>query len=246
VLARALLAERSGEEIAAALARLYRSRLPAPEDVLDPGQDRGRSRDDRFERGSRNERGDDGASESRAKKTGFRHSMAGGSVWFRVGVGRQKNAEARWLLPMLCRRGGIVKQDIGAIRIYGTHSEFEISGQAAEKFSANLKRPDKEENIRIEPLAGGPQGETSPEKPLERQENRSEIRQESAKPAHDTRTHDNPGFKKKPDYAKKRPFHQKHHRDNKPAHAGQPRPEGAGRFAKPAFGKKPKKNKFHG
>jgi ATP-dependent RNA helicase DeaD len=239
-LARALLAERSGEEIAAALARLYRSRLPSPEDVLDPGQDRGRSRDDRLERrDSRNERGDDGAgSESRTKKPGFRHSMAGGSVWFRVGVGRQKNAEARWLLPMICRRGGIVKQDIGAIRIYGTHSEFEISGQAAEKFSVNLKRPDKEENIRIEALAGGPQGEAASEKPVERQEN--------AKPAHDIRAPEDQGFKKKPDYAKKRPFHQKHHRGNKPAHAGQPRPDGAARFVKPAFGKKPKKNKFRG
>src|SRR5437868_6047481 len=44
VLARALLAERSAEDIAAALARLYRSRLPSPEDILDPGQG-GRSRD---------------------------------------------------------------------------------------------------------------------------------------------------------------------------------------------------------
>jgi ATP-dependent RNA helicase DeaD len=162
--------------------------------------------------------------------------MAGGSVWFRVGVGRQKNAEARWLLPMICRRGGIAKQDIGAIRIYGTHSEFEISGQAAEKFSANLKRPDKEENIRIEPLAGGPQGETAPDKSVER----------PVDAAPDTRAHENPGFKKKPDYAKKRPFHQKHRRDQKAPHGGQPRPEGAGRFTKPPFGKKPKKNKFRG
>ena len=36
-LAQALLAERSAEDIAAALARLYRSRLPSPEDILDPG-----------------------------------------------------------------------------------------------------------------------------------------------------------------------------------------------------------------
>ena len=46
-LARALLAERSPEEIAAALARLYRSRLPSPEDILDPGEDGGRARDER-------------------------------------------------------------------------------------------------------------------------------------------------------------------------------------------------------
>ena len=38
VLARALLAERSPEDIAAALARLYRARLPSPEDILDPGK----------------------------------------------------------------------------------------------------------------------------------------------------------------------------------------------------------------
>ena len=38
VLAQALLAERSAEEIAAALARLYRARLPSPEDIIDPGE----------------------------------------------------------------------------------------------------------------------------------------------------------------------------------------------------------------
>src|ERR1700722_15926278 len=38
VLARALLAERSPEDIATALARLYRARLPSPEDILDPGK----------------------------------------------------------------------------------------------------------------------------------------------------------------------------------------------------------------
>jgi len=74
-----------------------------------------------------------------------------------------KNAEARWLLPMICRRGGIGKHDIGAIRIYGAHTEFEISAQAAAPFSANLKRPDKEENIRIEALPEGPQGEAPSE-----------------------------------------------------------------------------------
>ncbi|MFN5456045.1 DEAD/DEAH box helicase, partial [Bradyrhizobium sp.] len=41
-LAQALLAERSPEEIAAALARLYRARLPSPEDILDPAEERGR------------------------------------------------------------------------------------------------------------------------------------------------------------------------------------------------------------
>ena len=44
----------------------------------------------------------------------------------------RKNAEARWLLPMICRRGGIDKRDIGAIRILDTTTEFEISERVAE------------------------------------------------------------------------------------------------------------------
>src|SRR5450432_2658937 len=78
VLARAMLAKRSPEDIAAALARLYRARLPSPEDILDPGQGTnrgtgkgtaqgaGRSRDDRG-RDIRPARGEDRASGPRPK-----------------------------------------------------------------------------------------------------------------------------------------------------------------------------------
>src|ERR1700710_1208056 len=89
VLARALLAERSPEDIAAALARLYRARLPSPEDLLDPGpgkgQDKGkgsgRSRDDRHAgKDDRNDgqtsRGDDREGRSGPKKKLRRDAMA--------------------------------------------------------------------------------------------------------------------------------------------------------------------------
>ena len=158
-----MLAERSPEAIAAALARLYRSRLPAPEDIVDPGQrrddGRARSRDDRGDR--REPRPARGAEDGGAKpgqRTGFRRSMEGGSVWFRANIGRRKNAEARWLLPMICRRGGIDKNDIGAIRIYQSITEFEISAKAAENFAAKVQGPDKDD-ILIERLADGPRGE---------------------------------------------------------------------------------------
>ena len=82
--------------------------------------------------------------------------MAEGSVWFRAAIGRKKNAEARWLLPMICRRGGIDKHDIGAIRIMDTTTEFEISERAAESFAAKIRRPDKEDNIRIEAMSEAP------------------------------------------------------------------------------------------
>jgi ATP-dependent RNA helicase DeaD len=252
-LARALLAERSPEDIAAALARVYRSRLPSPEDILDPGQGGGRSRDDRGERREGSNARDDAShpgQESRKKKPGFRHSMAEGSVWFRASIGRQKNAEARWLLPMICRRGGIQKGDIGAIRIYGTHTEFEISAQAAEQFAVDLKRPDKEENIRIEALPAGPQGEAPSEKHSDqtasnrkayegRARHKDKPRFERHKKHHGEATGVAPAqFDSKPDLNKK----QQH--GHKPAHAGQPRRDHASPFAKPAFGKKPGKAKY--
>jgi len=273
-LARALLAERSPEDVAAALARLYRARLPSPEDILDPGQDRTRSRDDRRERReTRHTRDGDGhaAADSRKKRPGFRHSLAGGSVWFRLSVGRQKNAEARWLLPLICRRGSIDKHDIGAIRIYATHSEFEISGQAAEQFSVNLKRPDKEENIRIEALAAGPQGEAPSKTPADQAASDTKV---SENKASDSKAHEDKPYEgrkdRKPNHRPDRkPHHERRHKHhgeasggvpsqtgNKPgsdqkrrhehhaADARRPRREHANSFAKSAFGKKPKKNKF--
>jgi ATP-dependent RNA helicase DeaD len=170
-LAQALLAERSPEDIAAALARLYRARLPSPEDILDANERSGRQRDDR----SRDDRGRDSAGASRGDdrppgpraksgKPSARHGMGEPSVWFRAAIGRKKNAEARWLLPMICRRGGIDKHDIGAIKISETTTEFEISERVAESFAANVRRPDKEDNIRIEALAGAPSAQARPDK----------------------------------------------------------------------------------
>lgn len=159
VLAQALLAERSPEDIAAALARLYRARLPSPEDIIDPGERSGKSRDDRGRDRFEGEGGGDRPGKPRAKsgKSSSKHGMAEGSVWFRAAIGRRKNAEARWLLPMICRRGGIDKGDIGAIKIMDTTTEFEISERVADSFAAKIKRPDKEDSIRIEPMADGPQ-----------------------------------------------------------------------------------------
>ncbi len=82
-------------------ARLYRARLPSPEDILDPGQGGGRFRDDRGRTKDDRPRGEDRIAAPRAKPGKSRHGMAEGSVWFRAAIGRRKNAEARWLLPMI-------------------------------------------------------------------------------------------------------------------------------------------------
>ena len=163
VIAQALLAERSAEDIAAALARLYRARLPSPEDITDPGEGRVRSRAERApERTVREDRS--AGPRPKPGKSSPRHRMGEDSVWFRASIGSKKNAEARWLLPMICRRGGIDKTDIGAIRIMDTTTEFEISARAAESFAVKIRRPDKEDTIRIEALEGAPQREAAPEK----------------------------------------------------------------------------------
>jgi len=243
VLARTLLAERSGEEIAAALARLYRARLPAPEDIIDPGPGKDRARHERGDRrDERTPRGDDGhmGTESRRKKPEFRQNMEG-SVWYRLSVGRKTNAEARWLIPMICRRGDIGKQDIGAIKVYGTHSEVEISAEAAERFSENLKRPDQEENIRIEAMPAGPQGEASFERPADKPAGYGKPYKGKAR--HDDKPRHKPYQKhrdeapgdgaprswSKPEFGKK-PWHK-----NKAADAGMPAgPQGEAAFEKPA------------
>jgi ATP-dependent RNA helicase DeaD len=251
ILARALLAERPAEDIAAALARLYRARLPSPEDILDPGQGAGRSRDiSGREKDGRASRGDDRVTGPRSKsgKSSPRHGMAEGSVWFRAAIGRKKNAEARWLLPMICRRGDIDKHDIGAIRILDTTTEFEISGRAAESFAVKIRRPDKEDNIRIEPLAGVSEGQSSLQqrshpprhdgKATDRSAGRNDNSGDAARPKHPGKPHgeSGSGFAGQPGFE-----NNKRHRD-KPAYAGKKQLAGASP-AKPAFGKKAKKNR---
>ncbi len=218
VLARALLAERSPEDIASALARLYRSRLPSPEDILDPGERRPRdnfddkrgARDNFKDRKGPRERSDNFAPKGKPR------GMENGSVWFRAAIGRNKNAEARWLLPMICRRGGIDKGDIGAIRIFDTSSEFEISASAAEEFATKIKRPDKEDNIRIEALPNGPQGDGAPQA-------------RERKPDYAGKNKGKPAYREKPAYQgnssreEKPRFEGKPRYDQKPRHEGKPR-----------------------
>ena len=76
---------------------------------------------------------------------------SGGGVWFRLDIGRAKNADPKWLLPMLCKRGGIQKRDVGVIRIFDRESKVEIAPGAADMFAAAVMAPGpKGDNILIE------------------------------------------------------------------------------------------------
>jgi ATP-dependent RNA helicase DeaD len=148
-MARALLAERSAEEIAAALVRSHRARLPAPEEVFDGGSDRDarpprdkRDREPREDRG----RGDGGNRRETEDARGGSEEM----VWFRMSVGRRNNADPRWLLPIICRLGHVTKKEIGTIRIFDRETKFAIVKSHAAKFASAAKKTNSED-IRIEP-----------------------------------------------------------------------------------------------
>ena len=149
---------------------------------------------------------------------------------------------------MICRRGGIDKHDIGAIRIMDTTTEFEISQRVAESFAAKIGRPDKEDNIRIEALAEAPQAQARPEKrshPPRREDgkpDRSARQTDELRDARGSKQHGKPhadsGSKSsgEPGFKKKKPY------QDKPAYAGHPLLAGVS-HAKPAFGKKAKQKR---
>lgn len=196
-MARAVLANRQPEEIAAALVRIYRSRLPAAEDVFDPGPG--------DNRGSRSDFRE--AKPLRRKE----HSDAGPRdfTWFRLDIGRKNNADQKWLLPMICRRGHVTKPDIGAIRINENETRFEIANHMAEKFAAAMVIADKDD-VLISKFEG-----VIPAPAPRSERKRSFERGEGAEKYEDKKPH---GFDAKPSYEGKKSF------------AGKPKFKGKAKF----------------
>jgi ATP-dependent RNA helicase DeaD len=146
------------EQLAAALIGLLRNELPEPEDVSDDGRMRNAQT---FERQSGpRDFPERPAPRGRAER-GFVASEGDG-VWFRLNVGRQRNADPKWILPLICRVGHITKAEIGPIRIFGDETKFEIVGHAAEAFAIAV-RDTQDDKIQIEPTtAPGPNDSTHP------------------------------------------------------------------------------------
>ena len=137
-LAQRLLEQKRPEEIAAALVRVHRARMPAPEEMVDSGIG-----------------GQQHMPRPEGPRAGFEDT-----VWFRMDIGRRHNADPRWLLPLLCRRGHITKSEIGAIRIAAGETMFEVPRAAAGRFMQAVRRTatdeDGEGGVRIEPVEGKP------------------------------------------------------------------------------------------
>ncbi len=132
-LVRDLLAGWPAEAIAMALIRLYRARLPAPEDISPQPELTPRP------------------AAPRAVGGGGGRAM----VWFRCNIGRRKNADPKWLLPLICRIGGVTKRDIGAIRIFDRETRFEISADVVATFAAAINAG-ANLDMRVEPAGEAP------------------------------------------------------------------------------------------
>ena len=167
--AQRLLAAQSPETVAAAYLRLFRARHSAPEDLSPPD-----ARPERKER-----------------------APFGPSVWFTLSVGRNERAEARWLLPMLLRAGGLDKDAIGAIRVRDDETFVEIAESNVARFQAALGASGELEDgltarrIEGEPDFGRPSGGGRPAGPKPRREgpkgDRPAPKREGFKPKRESR-----------------------------------------------------------
>ncbi|MBE7454574.1 MAG: DEAD/DEAH box helicase [Kofleriaceae bacterium] len=126
--AAALASSHSADLLALALVRAHRARLPAPEELTVVDGPAARAPRPRPTRGAPPAEGGDG----------------GPLVWFRIDVGRARKADPKWLIPVLCTRGGITKAEIGAIRILPHETRFQIVAAAADRFELAAARPPKD------------------------------------------------------------------------------------------------------
>ncbi|MCD2317499.1 DEAD/DEAH box helicase [Sphingomonas sp. IC-11] len=133
-LAEKLIAEKSPEDIAAALVRAYRAAMPEPEEIIAATPEAHR------------------AAQREKHRPGFEDVL-----WFRMNLGRRQNADPRWVLPLICRRGNLTKNDVGAIRIGPNETAFQIPRALANKFMAAVaKTATADDDVLIEPSDRAP------------------------------------------------------------------------------------------
>lgn len=113
-IAQELLAQRSAQDIAMALVRSHRAALPQPEELI--------------------------SSAPEAIRTAHHRQGFEDTVWFRLDIGRRQNADPRWLLPLVCRRGHVTRGEIGAIRIGMHETHVQIPSALADRFAQAVAR----------------------------------------------------------------------------------------------------------
>ena len=115
-LADKLLSQRTPQEIAAMLVQAHRASMPEPEELLAASVEAQRS------------------AHQDKHRAGFEDT-----VWFKMDIGRRQNADPRWVMPLICRRGHITRNEIGAIRIGQQETYFQVPRAIAAKFTEALE-----------------------------------------------------------------------------------------------------------
>ncbi|MFN7054366.1 DEAD/DEAH box helicase [Hyphomonas sp.] len=182
-----LLAERTPEQLATALIRKARAGRSAPEDLREvedraprrPREERGdrpwadrpprerplrearEPREDREPRPPREPR--EGARPARAPREGFPDA-----VWIALNVGRKKNADPKWLLPMLCKAGGLSRDEIGQIRVNTGNTHVELTREGAERLFETTGNGRLEGSLQAFPIEGIPEAEDAGAPPARR------------------------------------------------------------------------------
>jgi len=137
-----LLSRHDAERVAVAFLRKQMAGLTAPEELTEvpAGGDR---------RGPRER--------AEPRKPRERRNDFEGGVWLRLSVGRAHRAEARWVLPMLCRTGNLSKDQVGAIRVQESETHVELHPEAVEPFLQAVGPSRKlEKTITVDRLTGEP------------------------------------------------------------------------------------------
>lgn len=206
-IAQLLLEELRPEELAAALVRQCYARLPVAEDLpethaidaqtgrltrlgrfkkpLTPPRERSSGRTAPRQAGvaggggvSSGDRNGEASLDRPRRRALARGDEPREGVWFRLSVGRHQGADPRWLIPLICKRGGVQKSDIGRIDVLGHETRFLIAEQMAPRFASLASQREgkgSDAAILIEPMreqaslevfAGRPQRRAGEHRPV--------------------------------------------------------------------------------
>ncbi|MFU0507166.1 DEAD/DEAH box helicase [Pseudaminobacter sp. NGMCC 1.201702] len=171
-----LLSQAAPERIAAAFLRQQLAARPVPEELwplpIDAMQARKPDRERRL-------KGDRGTALSREP----RGQAVEGGVWFTISLGRKQRADPKWLLPMICKAGGVAKGDVGSIKIDDTETRFEISANKAAAYKEKLRRPGStERSIVIAPAGEHHHGQLGQAKPKFKHASKPSHKRKGTKP----------------------------------------------------------------
>ncbi len=134
-----LLERLTPEQIAAAYLRQQLAARPVPEEITEAPPEELASRAPR-----KAKRGE-GAPVEREPRA---PNMVGG-VWFTLSLGRKHRADPKWLLPMICKAGGLTKRDVGSIKILDLETRFEIASDKAREFAEKATGKTLEKGVKI-------------------------------------------------------------------------------------------------